>query len=95
MLTHALGEQTAHPPVKVLVVHASLAEDVIEQVYEDRQNGIGILIVGDPNKDRDYAVQDAKAHGLNVRYWEEIWEAAEGSKVKLPGMSTATRTVNY
>lgn len=94
MLSHALGEQTAHPSVKVLVVHASLAEDVIEQVYEDRQNGIGILIVGDPNKERDYAVQDAKAHGLNVRYWEEIWEAAEGSKIKLPGTLIVIRPLD-
>jgi long-chain acyl-CoA synthetase len=85
MLSSALNERKAHPSVKVLVVHASLAEDVIEQVYEDRQTGIGILIVGDPNKEKDFAVQDATSHGLNVRYWEEVWEAAEGSKVKLPG----------
>lgn len=85
MLTTALTEQAAHPSVKLVVVYASLAEDVIEQVYEDRQNDIGILIVGDPNNEKDYAVQDAKSHGINVRYWEEIWEAAEGSKAKLPG----------
>lgn len=90
MLSPALNEQAAHPLVKVLVVHASLAEDVIEQVYEDRQNRIGILIVGDPNKEKDYVVQDAKSHGINVRYWEELWEAAEGSKVKLSGEATGT-----
>lgn len=84
----ALREKTAHAPVNLMVVHAALAEDVIEQVYENYQSGIGILIVGDPSKETDYVVQDAKSHGINVRYWEELWEAAESSKVESPGRST-------
>ena len=88
MLSTALSEKVAHRPIKLVVVHASLAEDIIEQVFENRQSGIGILIVGDPNKEKDYVVQDAKAHGINVRYWEEIWESAEGSRAKMTGALT-------
>lgn len=83
-LTKALNND-AHPPVKLVVVHASLAEDVIEQVWEDRDGYVGVLLVGDPQKEQDYVVQEARRKGMTVHYWEELWEAAEKSKTTAPG----------
>jgi long-chain acyl-CoA synthetase len=76
---------TLHPQPKLVVVHASLAEDVIEQVWEDCGHEVGVLIVGDPGKEHDQAVREAEEKGMIVKYWEEVWEGAELSKRVMPG----------
>jgi hypothetical protein len=67
------------------VIHASLAADVIEQVWEDCGSEVGVLIVGDPGKEQDQVVQDAEKKGMLVKYWEEVWTGAEASKKVMPG----------
>jgi len=68
-----------------VVIHASLAEDAVEQIWEDCGSDVGVLIVGDPEREKDQVVQGAKENGMIVRYWEELWEGAESSKKVMPG----------
>jgi long-chain acyl-CoA synthetase len=74
-----------HTQPKLVVVHASIAEDVVEQVWEDCGHEVGILIVGDPAKEHHQVVADASKKGMVVKYWEEVWEGAEKSKKVMPG----------
>jgi len=67
------------------VIHASLAADVVEQVWEDCGTEVGVLIVGDPGKEQHQVVQDAEKKGMLVKYWEEVWTGAEASKKVVPG----------
>ncbi|WRT63250.1 uncharacterized protein IL334_000153 [Kwoniella shivajii] len=73
---------TGHPAPGIIVIHISLLEDVIEQVYEDCGSTVGILIVGDPQKTGEDSVKAAQGKGLNVKWWEEIWEIAESSEAE-------------
>nr|XP_031862082.1 uncharacterized protein CI109_002495 [Kwoniella shandongensis]KAA5529154.1 hypothetical protein CI109_002495 [Kwoniella shandongensis] len=85
LLTAGLTSKN-HPTPGVVVVHASLLDDVVEQVWEDCRDRVGILIVGDPQKDGASTVKNARAKGLEVHWWEEIWDVAEsekGEQVKL------------
>ena len=81
---------TLHPRPKLVIAHASLAEDVIEQVWEDCGHDVGVLIVGDPGKEHDQAVRDAEEKGMLVKYWEEVWDGAESSKKVMPGELAAS-----
>lgn len=75
------------------MVHASLAEEVIEQVWEDRGDKAGVLIVGDPEKGKRGIMESAKTKGMKVAWWEEIWEVAEKvteEKAVLPGRATGS-----
>jgi hypothetical protein len=69
----------------LVVIHASLAEDAVEQIWEDCGSNVGVLIVGDPEREKDQVVQGAKENGMIVRYWEELWGGAESSKKVMPG----------
>jgi long-chain acyl-CoA synthetase len=84
LLTKAL-QSTSHPQPKLVVVHASLAADVVEQVWEDCGSEVGVLIVGDPGKEQDQVVHEAEKKGMLVKYWEEVWTGAEASKKVMPG----------
>ena len=84
LLTKAL-QSTSHPQPKLVVIHASLAADVIEQVWEDCGSDVGVLIVSDPGKEQDQVVQDAEKKGMLVKYWEDVWTGAEASKKVMPG----------
>lgn len=47
---------------------------------------MGVLIVGDPNKGKSELAKGAENRRMRVRWWEEIWEVAEGvEKADLPG----------
>jgi hypothetical protein len=70
-----------------VVIHASLAEDAVEQIWEDCGHDVGVLIVGDPTKEKDHVVQGAQEKGMLVKYWEELWHGAEQSKKVVPGES--------
>jgi hypothetical protein len=67
------------------VVHASLAADVVEQVWEDCGTEVGVLIVGDPGKEQDQVVNEAEKKGMLVKYWEEVWSGAEASTKVMTG----------
>lgn len=87
LLSSALSS-TAHPQPAVVVVHASLVDDVLEQIWEDRGDKAGVLVVGDPQKEQYRVVENAKTRGMKVAWWEEIWEVAEKAPTEkgvLPG----------
>ncbi|KAK8844727.1 hypothetical protein IAR55_006577 [Kwoniella newhampshirensis] len=69
-----------HPVPGIVVVHASLFEDVAEQVWEDCRDKVGILIVGDPEKGEQNSVEITRGKGMEVHWWEEVWDVAESEK---------------
>jgi len=83
-MTKAL-QSTSHPQPKLVVVHASLAEDVIEQVWEDCGSEVGVLIVGDPGKEQQQVADNGEKKGMLVKFWEEVWTGAEASQKVMPG----------
>ncbi|WVQ72284.1 hypothetical protein IAR50_001834 [Cryptococcus sp. DSM 104548] len=86
LLTSALTA-TSHPAAGVVVVFADLLGDVLEQVYEDAGDKVGILVIGDAGKLQASLVEEARSKGLTVHWWEEVWEVAETEKadaLKLP-----------
>ncbi|TYJ57458.1 hypothetical protein B9479_001775 [Cryptococcus floricola] len=86
LLTSALTA-TSHPAAGVVVVFADLLGEVLEQVWEDTGDKVGILVIGDAGKLRASLVEEARSKGLNVHWWEEVWEVAETEKadaLKLP-----------
>ncbi|WWC57626.1 uncharacterized protein I303_100158 [Kwoniella dejecticola CBS 10117] len=78
LLSSAISEQVqnGHPAAGVVVIHVALLEGVLEQLYENKSSA-GVLVIGDPEKSSDGLIDLAKNKGINVRYWEEIWEVAE------------------
>ncbi|WWC67281.1 uncharacterized protein I206_101189 [Kwoniella pini CBS 10737] len=78
LLSSAIANKGRHPPAGVVVIHVNLLEDVIEQLYENKSSA-GVLVIGDPDKSTQGVVKIAKGKGINVKYWEEIWEIAESS----------------
>jgi len=85
-LTAALSPSAKHPEPGLVVTHASILDEVVEQVWEDRETSTGILIVGDPGKQKADVARAAESKGLIVKFWEEIWGAAEvAPKLGLPG----------
>ena len=91
ILLSAALTSTSHPRPVLAVVHASLLDDLLEQVWEDRGDQCGVLIVGDPEKEKFKIVESAKTRGMKVGWWEEVWENAEkvsgteAEMVVLPG----------
>lgn len=75
-LLPAALESKDHPAPGLLVLHESALTDAVDLDFQDL-NGAGILLVGDPNRRRAGPVADAIRHGVNVKWWEEIWDAAE------------------
>lgn len=70
----------AHPQPGLIVVHADLVDDVVEQVFEACDGTCGILVIGDPNKAKSTLLKSAKSNGVSVGWWEDIWEAGEKAK---------------
>lgn len=66
----------------LIVVHESLAEGVVEQVMEC-EHACGVLVVGDPANHTDLSTS-ARNHGMNVRFWDEVWEAGERASTMTP-----------
>lgn len=62
----------AYPTPALLVVH----ESVFPQVAALKSAAKGILIVGDVERKHAAA---AKAAGVSVKFWEDIWDAAEAA----------------
>jgi long-chain acyl-CoA synthetase len=79
LLTAALTAKE-HPNPGVIVVHESLAEDVIEQAWEDLSGTCGVCIFGDPDKMRKGAVMAAKKKGMDVAWWADLWDAGDEAK---------------
>ncbi|WVW81314.1 hypothetical protein I302_103305 [Kwoniella bestiolae CBS 10118] len=71
----------AHPKAGIVVTDVDLLEDVIEEIYES-QNSCGVLVIRDPARKSDKVIGQAKAKGINVKYWEDIWEVAESPKAQ-------------
>ena len=89
-LTAALSASARHPEPGLVIVHASLLDEAVEQVFEDRETSTGILVVGDAGKQHADVARAAEAKGLVVKFWEDIWEAAElAPKLDLPGEPAA------
>ena len=88
-LTSPTSENPPHPMPAVVVVHVSLVDDVVEQVFEDTGAKAGVLIVGDMNREKEPLVERAREKGMDLRWWEELWEVAETArhKASLPGNS--------
>ena len=60
-----------------MVIHVDLVDDVVEQIWEEMHRQTGVLIVGDPEKSKSGLVKNASVRGMVVKWWEEIWEAAD------------------
>ncbi|ORY27329.1 hypothetical protein BCR39DRAFT_560061 [Naematelia encephala] len=84
LLASALEEKTAHPRPGLVVVHASLIGDVLEQIVDENEERLGVLVVGDPDKACEEAVQPAKDRGMVVSWWEEIWDVEGKKDVSIP-----------
>ncbi|EIW73123.1 hypothetical protein M231_06039 [Tremella mesenterica] len=83
LLTTALTA-TCHPRPGLVVVHASIADDVLEQVLEDCHTSAGVLLVGDERKEKTDVMGSATSRGMTVHWWEEIWDAAEARSSTTP-----------
>ncbi|WVN88510.1 uncharacterized protein L203_103721 [Cryptococcus depauperatus CBS 7841] len=85
--TYALtASGKAHPAAGIIVTCPNLLSDIIEQVFEDNRT-VGVLVVGDPEREQSGSVAQARERGLNVHWWEEVWDLAESEaaeKVQLP-----------
>ncbi|UOH79436.1 hypothetical protein LQV05_000441 [Cryptococcus neoformans] len=77
LLTAALIGHGAHPPAGIIVIFADLLAEVVEQVWEDEGDKVGVLVIGDEKKLQRSVVEEARRKGLTVHWWEEIWEVAE------------------
>ena len=75
---------TDTPPPAVVVVHVDLLDEVVEQVWEDKQGQTGVLVIGDPQKKRADIVKAAGARGMALKHWEEIWDIAETANMDIP-----------
>lgn len=85
-LSEALSSDK-HLPPGLVVVHADLLEDAVEQVWEDRQGSTSVLVVGDPGKLKAGVIRSAASRGLVVKHWEDLWEAAESApETEYPGV---------
>ncbi|KAL7423590.1 hypothetical protein Q5752_001170 [Cryptotrichosporon argae] len=74
-LTAALTS-AAHTRPAVVVVHASIAEDVVEQIWEDCGADTGVLLVGDGARTLGALVDAARARGMRAHWWDDLWDAA-------------------
>lgn len=77
LLIQALEETTAHPAPGIVLAHESIAEGVIEQVAEAMEGKCGVLIAGDTSRRLEPLGRKAAGHGVDVRFWEDLWTAAE------------------
>ncbi|WWC90156.1 uncharacterized protein L201_005089 [Kwoniella dendrophila CBS 6074] len=80
LLSQAL-ESKNHAQPGIIVIHLSLLHDVIEQAYETSSE-IGILLIGDPEKSSEIIIKTAKSKGIQIKYWEDLWEIAESPQAK-------------
>ncbi|KAK4686758.1 hypothetical protein P7C73_g3360, partial [Tremellales sp. Uapishka_1] len=95
LLNTALAKTSAHPQPGIVVVHVGLLDDIIEQVWEDCEDKVGVVVVGDEKKEKIALIEEARRRGMNVRWWEEIWAAAEKDvKNSLPGAVTSSLMAN-
>jgi len=79
-----------HPKPGLLIVYASLLDDVVEQVWEDCKSRVGILVIGDDGKTAMATVEKAREKGMTIHWWEEVWGAAEEQGEKtMPGTLAA------
>jgi long-chain acyl-CoA synthetase len=62
------------------VTHESIAEGVIEQVAEVLRGKCAVLVAGDMQNRLVDTAKEAGRHGVEVAFWEDLWEAAEGQK---------------
>lgn len=67
-----------------MVAHVDLLDEVVEQVWEDRNGETGVLVIGDPQKKREDLVKAAGARGMEVKFWEDIWDVAETATMEIP-----------
>lgn len=84
-LLDAALNSTAHARPRVLVVYVDLLEEALEQAFEDKGEGVGALVVGDPDMGKRDIVERARRKGMKVHWWEDMWEEGEKSSAEVPG----------
>lgn len=77
LITALSGDSESHPQPGLVVTHESIAEDVIEQVAEVTNGNCGVLVAGDTVRRLESLGNKSAGHGVDVRFWEDLWDAAE------------------
>jgi long-chain acyl-CoA synthetase len=89
LLIQALEETKSHPAPGIVLAHESIAEGVVEQVAEAMEGKCGVLIAGDTTRRLEPLGRKAARHGVDVRFWEDLWTAAED----VDGLDIASKSV--